>query len=65
MLERPGKQRKFLKEREHIKTELAAAERELQAAQAEDKETLRVLEECTCTNVYIFIFRSHRTQSYM
>ena len=45
MLERPGKQRKFLKEREHIKTELAAAERELQAAQAEDKETLRVLEE--------------------
>ena len=60
-----SKRSKFLKEREHIKTELAAAERELQAAQAEDKETLRVLEECTCTNVYIFIFRSHRTQSYM
>ena len=39
------KRSKFLKEWEHIKTELAAAERELQAAQAEDKETLRVLEE--------------------
>ena len=40
-----SKQRKFLREREHIKTELTAAEGELQAAHAEYKETLRVLYE--------------------
>ena len=40
-----SKRSKFLKEREHIKTELAAAERELQAAQAVYVTTLRIMEE--------------------